>query len=144
MTKPTHIEPQDWGKDHFTVLLYAEDEATNNAGEMDPQKLRGQCRDRHGHGDLLPIYPTRLRDGREVQDYDDLDCLDDLERAGLLWHTGAPNYLVSISPDGALLAMHLRQQKARREPYRLPEGWTPAPHMLHGEIQAQTPEVSPA
>jgi len=43
-------------------------------------------------------YPTRLRDGVELQDHDDWDCLADCVAAGLLEMQGLPEGYLDVEP----------------------------------------------
>jgi hypothetical protein len=93
-----YIKPEQWGRDHYSLLLYCESIAVDRHGVIQLTKMRTNART---HGDLawLPMnstmsshdkwgnfrYTTRARPGVEIdEDHDDWDCLCDLRQAELL------------------------------------------------------------
>jgi hypothetical protein len=92
-----------WSKDHWGVLLYAEDCRVNHGGILDPKRLRlGQ---RGGYD-----YPTRLNNGTEIAHHDEVDILDDLFQAGLLFYNSGA-LTVSLRPYGWYVAHALRRHQ---------------------------------
>ena len=68
---------ENWGKDHWSLFAYVETRVTDYKGTLDHNHLRPR------------EYPTRLKDGEEVQDQGDLDLLRDLEDLGLTKNEGS-------------------------------------------------------
>lgn len=83
---PTEPSIKDFGRDHWSTLLYAEARCTDNGGEPNRQHMR--CLDsrhpQHSHGHDSSDYPTRLTGDRLLPNHDDWDCVDDLARVGFL------------------------------------------------------------
>lgn len=63
-----------WGKDHRTTLLYAEVRAVDYRGKLDPRHMREDG----------VKYPTYLKDGVQLSQHNDWDCLDDAQHEGLI------------------------------------------------------------
>lgn len=103
------IEPERWGRDHLSTLLYIESVCINNNGKPVAAKMRqtpGQPSrgwDLNGVYHIAPPspdpqgYPTRLADGTEIWGHDDYDCAADMVEAGILRWEGT-----GISPVFAL------------------------------------------
>ena len=72
----------DWGKDHWSTLAYVECRAVDNGGALNPQHMRGHL------GRRPEQYPTRLRDGIDLEGHDDYDCVADAVEAGFLEAAG--------------------------------------------------------
>lgn len=117
--------PEHWARDHATLLLYVEVRHLDHEGQLVPDNLRTNA-ERHPHewgqrkhtssGWKLE-YATRILDGTRPSDtHDDWDCLDDLEDAGLLIHSGPPNLLVALTDVGIEVAGELRKFKGRGNP----------------------------
>lgn len=81
----------EWGKDHWTLLLYLETRAVDRGGKIDPDHMRtrlphhSMCYRAKRHPVDGTRYGTIVRGGAEQADHDDWDCVRDLEAAGLLW-----------------------------------------------------------
>lgn len=116
-----------FGKDHWSLLAYVEtrcvDSATNT-GQLDPKRMRCNPK-RHpmmavsifSERRWEPRYGSRLRVTRtgtipQLKTHDDLDCLDDLEAAGLVEVLSLINSIVRMTPDGLTVAHALRKHKA--------------------------------
>lgn len=97
MALPT-IPPELWGRDHWSFLAFA----TTRVGEGGSLPADGRLRlDGARH-------PTRLQTGAVVYNHNDLDCLSDLEHAGVLRNTGSrilPR--VQFTPMGLVLGQWL-------------------------------------
>lgn len=118
------ISIKDFGKDHWSLLAYCEYRAVNYHGVLDQSHLR--CKNPTlsvlpGHTPWKPEYGTRLsgywnkngktNKNRLLPEHDDLDCLDDLEVAGLLENVGTMiNPYAELTDKGrrvaALLSAH--------------------------------------
>lgn len=118
-----------FGKDHWSTFAYIETRIVDYKGLPDPQHLRVDCTRHPGiKGSTLmgtkidgAKFPTRLRllpdqKGRleEIPDHDDIDCLDDLEEAGLLKNIGSGiNMLFVLTSLGTKVASQLRAHKGK-------------------------------
>ncbi len=119
---PRPVPMSLWGKDHWSMLGYAECRCVDNGGEPCKDHMRTDI-DRHPGlcgGEVRRAmvelgnakYPTRLRDGLTMSDHDDWDCADDLEAAGLLEILGTGLYPVwRMTEAGTAMASKLRQHK---------------------------------
>lgn len=112
------MEVKDWGKDHWSLLAYVECCCVDNKGHLDNRRMSVNEVKRpirsNGFG-WNPKWATRIKDG-SIPDpaYDDLDCLDDLEREGLLEQMGTMLYpVVKLTDKGLKVAAELRAHKAR-------------------------------
>lgn len=75
--EPTPID--QLGVDHWSTLAYVETCIVDRRGHLELRKLRG-----HSDPDITGDHPTRLADGTERHDHDDLDCIGDLVNYGFL------------------------------------------------------------
>lgn len=117
------VPPSSFGKDHFSVLAYAETRCVDFKAQVDPNHLRTNLerttitqmrRTNPGKN-----YPSNIRGGI-VQNHDDWDCLGDLIAAD--WLTAsfgagsseqqAATGTYSLTPSGAAMAARLRAHKA--------------------------------
>jgi predicted transcriptional regulator len=104
-----------FGRDHWSTFAYIETRVVDHGGV--PHRPHMRC-----HGDRHPFlvlpeqdgreHPTRLRDGAKLAHHDDWDCLDDLEREGLVQNTGsAVNRQYALTDRGREVAAQLRAHK---------------------------------
>lgn len=106
MTMAPRIIPlEEWGKDHWSTLLYIETRVVDHKGYIDNRQMRG--RDEK--------YPTRLADGKEEPMHSDFDCAQDMIKAGLL--TGGRVKMADIMAR----PKNLRNQTDQYE--LTPKGW---------------------
>ena len=113
------IPMRQWGKDHWSVFAYIETLCVDSPyGRPDPRRIQANT-NRHpfmgslGGGEEHGI---RLAGGRELPgpDYDEWDCIDDLERHGLVENKGTGiNPLYMMTGKGSKMAGELRAHKAR-------------------------------
>jgi hypothetical protein len=105
-----------FGKDHWSTFAYIETRIVDHSGFPYRQHMR--C-----HGDRHPLlvvpdqdgrsYPTILKGGAVLTHHDDWDCLDDLEREGLLVNIGSGLHrCYELTADGRTVAAALRAHKA--------------------------------
>ena len=117
---------EKWGRDHWSTFAYIETlcvEGSDAIGVPSLQKM--QCNaDRHpelatfgllGTFNDGSAYAIRLADGEEIPgpDYDDWDCVDDMEAEQLLVRVGTgvhPAY--TLTDRGKMIAGQLRSHKA--------------------------------
>lgn len=67
------VRPENWGKDHFSTLLYLETRIVDYSGVVRGEQMR--ARD--------SSYSCRLRSG-EKKNHGDYDCIEDMIAAGLV------------------------------------------------------------
>jgi len=83
-----------FGKDHWSLLAYVATRCFDHQGVLKYEHLRAnpKTHPQYAHrgsyalgGDPCGFpYPTRLQGTKAVKGHDDWDCLDDLEKAGLI------------------------------------------------------------
>jgi len=106
-----------FGKDHWSTFAYAETCCVDNRGRLDIRRLRVNESKRPIRSNGLgwqPSWGTRTKDGK-IPDptHDDIDCLDDLEREGLIeWIGTLINPAVKLTDKGKVVAAALRRHKA--------------------------------
>jgi hypothetical protein len=116
------IPPEQWGRDHFSTLLYVETRVVDNRGILFASPRESEILRQRGK------YPTLLREG-SIEDHGDMDCIADMRAAGLLsgcerskirdYHRGngpnpavEPYSRIALAPAGWRLAHLLRMRKA--------------------------------
>jgi len=123
------IKIEQFGKDHWSLLAYVEYRAVNHNGLLDKSHLRIK-NPVVANSTPYPIpaqewkeeWGTRLfgywnKDGTTNQslklgDHDDLDCLDDLEEAGLIKNFGTGlNPASKLTKFGAMVMSELNLHK---------------------------------
>ena len=110
------IGPQRWGRDHWNVLCYIETCCVDGTGRPDPRSVQTNHA-RHPHmGNPLDGSTHGIRLNGEVlpgADYDEWDCLDDLEVFGLIENVGTGlNRRYRMTPTGQALAAQVRAHRA--------------------------------
>ena len=112
------MKVNDWGKDHWSTFAYVECCCVDDRGKLDNRRLRINDEKRpirsNGCGGWRPEYGTRIKGGN-IPDptHDDLDCLEDLEREGLLEQVGTIlNPVVKLTEKGLKVSAELRAYKA--------------------------------
>lgn len=123
MKEQDSIPIEQWGRDHWSTLLYVEDVCTHGGGEPVAERMR-QWPGRPQRGRLLGVgtppskgYPTRLRDGTEVEEHDDFNCVEDMVAAGLVeWRGTGLRPVFRLTARGWAMAAALRQHLATAEP----------------------------
>lgn len=120
-----NIPIAEWGKDHWSLLLYVETRCVDYNGTLDFDHLRDKLgRGNHRpHGyKWKPDYGTRLKGyfveggendkARQLKQHDDLDCLDDIEAAMLIKNIGTGmNPLITMTDLGYTYITQLRKHK---------------------------------
>lgn len=120
-----NIPMKEWGKDHWSMLLYVETRCVDYNGILDFTHLR----DKMGRGTRPMGYKwsdyedgTRLagyfkEDGtkdktRQLPDHDDMDCLDDIEAEHLVENVGTGmNPQIVMKDRGYDFITQLRKHK---------------------------------
>lgn len=93
---PEPVDPEDWSYDHWRTLAYAFT-CLGDGGRLNPLRLRLDG----------TKHPTRIKD-RFVTGHNDVDCLSDMERAGVLKNVGTgSNPVVQFTPEGLKLGQWL-------------------------------------
>lgn len=115
--------PEHWGKSHANNLLYVEIRCLDHKGQLKPASLSTNEKRHHWEAQARgrlntkenpweASYATQIKGGEcPCSLHDDWDCLDDMEDAGLLLSTGAPNFLAFLTPIGVEVALELRKHK---------------------------------
>ena len=112
------ISIDKWGKDHWSLLAYIETCCVDHNGHFNLMRIRvnpsthpllavGKLSPRRWE----PSYGTRLNDGTELPQHDDVDCLDDLSGAGMIFISSLVNAHAVLSPLGIVVAEKLRKHK---------------------------------
>jgi len=111
---PTALSINEFGRDHWSTLLYVEARCTDNSGVPDRRNMR--CIDsrhpQYSHGHDSSAYPTRLAGDKLLPNHDDWDCVDDLERVGLVVIGGTgTNPVWEMTAEGQRIVGLLRTHK---------------------------------
>ncbi len=106
-----------FGKDHWSVFAYAETCCVDRSGNLDMRRLGVNESKRAIRSNGLgwkPEWATRVKGGGQPDsEHDDIDSLDDLEKAGLLvWVGTLINPAVKLTDRGIEVASQLRAHKA--------------------------------
>lgn len=131
------VQIEDFGKDHWSLFAYLECRCVDNNGTVNGAHLRHNPAKRPavvgsdtsgipfmavGKG-WEPSYGTRLKGfwkegggtdpSRQLPDHDDIDCMEDLEAAGLVKdHGSGINPCIRLTKEGSRVAGLLREHKA--------------------------------
>jgi hypothetical protein len=99
-----------FGKDHWSLLAYLNTIDFNDIGvsEIDFKRLRVKQRD-----GWKPHYGTILKGGEIALDHDDIDCLDDLEKAGYIVIFSLTNGYFTLTHRGFEVATSLKEYKSK-------------------------------
>jgi hypothetical protein len=120
------IPVRQWGRDHWSLLLYLETVAVDHGGVIGWGAGQGFIRLRCDPGThpLLcgprltapaSCQPTRLANDERIEAYDDWDCFDDLEAAGFVANVGTgTNPVVQFTDRGWTKVGELRRARAER------------------------------
>jgi hypothetical protein len=134
---PRKVTIEEFGKDHWSLLAYVETCVVDKkgghsvpmVGEIDRDKIR--CNgDRRSHlfgprvamaackwkgewGSRLKGYFEKNEDRLRLPTHDDWDCMEDMEREGLLEIMSVVNGFIIITSKGLEICKHLREHKAR-------------------------------
>jgi hypothetical protein len=129
------VRIEDWGKDHWSLLAYLEtlcvDSHLKGVGTLDKRRMRcnGKRHPMHdvnknmGVGAWSPDYGSRLAGfwdsmgkmvpERQIKSHDDWDCLNDIEKAGLIEVISEANGFVKLTEKGMKIVGELRSYKAK-------------------------------
>ena len=118
---------EQWGKDHYTTLLYAETRAVDYRGKLDnahmrcdPRLHRDFANTNLGGQVIGGTSPTRLKEG-ELANHDDWSCLEDMAALGwvrIWWHqayrmpVGGSVAKIELTEEGWRQAHALRRHMA--------------------------------
>ncbi len=115
--------PEHWGHDHAKQLLYVETRFQDHGGNMIPDNMNAHPgRFPHEHEakrrpppEWKPEWATRIGIDNEqpCPVHCDCDVMEDLEDAGILIHTGPPNFMAALSELGVEVAGELRKYRGR-------------------------------
>lgn len=132
-----NVKIEDFGKDHWSLFAYLETRCVDYKGTVNGAHLRhnpakrpavvgsdtGRLSAMAAGVGWKPSYGTRLRGfwkegggtdpSRQLPDHDDIDCMEDLEAAGLIKdHGSGLNPLIRLTKEGSRVAGLLREHKA--------------------------------
>ena len=111
------VSPDRWGKDHWSTFAYIEGRCVDHRGIPQPMNIQTNQNRHPGMGNNLngEDYSIRLANGEELpgDQYDEWDCLDDMEAYGLLENVGTGiNRRYRLTDTGKRIAGQLRGHKA--------------------------------
>ena len=132
------IAIEDFGKDHWSLFAYLETRCVDYKGTVNGAHLRHNPAKRPavvgsdtkgisalvaGGSRWKPEYGTRLKGfwkgegetdpARQLLEHDDIDCMEDLEEAGLIKDYGSGlNPLIRLTKEGSRVAGLLREHKS--------------------------------
>jgi hypothetical protein len=113
--QPQRVTVEQFGRDHWSTFAYVTTTVADG-GHIVRQHMRCNPK-RHpllAHIDWAATeeYPTRLKDGIELRNHDDWDCLDDLEEAGLVENVGTNmNRVMRLTELGLDVMKQLTEHK---------------------------------
>jgi len=116
MAGTKNIPMKKWGKDHWSVLAYIECRCVDNKGQIDRRHLRV---DPKRHPDLAHVewdedVPTILAKGEKKPKHDDIDCIEDLEKEGIVkWLGTGINPVFELTDFGLQISSNLRKHKSK-------------------------------
>jgi hypothetical protein len=109
------LTPANFGKDHWSTLLYLETRIVDHAGILDKRNMRCITK-RHplfAHGHDASAYPTKLKGNATIPNHDDWDCIEDLIEAGLVeWNGTGASPVFALTDLGWTVAGHCRRWRA--------------------------------
>jgi hypothetical protein len=125
MTPGKNIPVDKWGKDHWSLLAYIETCCVDQKGHFELVRIRvnpythplcavGML----SHRKWKPDYDTLLNDGTRLINHDDIDCLDDLEVAGMVFIKSLVNGFAYLTPLGITVSAKLREYKIAGKNYK--------------------------
>lgn len=114
-----------YGKDHWSLLGYVDCCCVDHGGQLDKRKLRTNENTHPVHAvNRASVGAWRLDSGTRLKgyfpdqdpalmlpDHDDWDCLEDMERAGLLEIMSEVNALVRLTAAGSVMAGQLERTR---------------------------------
>lgn len=125
------VNIEKFGKDHWSLLGYVEYCCVENKGFLDKAKMRGNENTHpllsNNFTKWKETYGTKLKDfdykkefnpkefeqnGTYLSTHDDWDCLDDLEKNGLIEVISLAQMNVQMTEYGLLMAGKLRAHKS--------------------------------
>jgi len=119
------IPMSKWSKDHWSLLAYLETCCVDNNGQINFDRIRVNpgthaivAGGRIAGNRWESSWGTVVAAGLHLDQHDDIDCLEDLEAAGLIHVHSFVNGIVQLSLDGIDIAQQLRRWKADGKQYR--------------------------
>ena len=151
MKQSRHIGMGEFGRDHWSAFAYLETRCVDHGGRPDTRHMRTDLERHPGKGHLLSkestrSYPTRLRDGTDVHEHDDWDCIDALEAEGLVRTEGTgPHPRWTLTERGTAMAARLRAHLAHERRYATfdPDHTGPGRHTAGGADPAGLRDANP-
>lgn len=120
------VRREDWGKDHFSTLVYIETRCVDYKGVPSLDHLRcNPARHQHYGGRAARLvgtmerrdepwkYGSVVRGGSRIPEHDDWDVIEDLVRAELLLNVGTgANPVFKLTESGWELVQAIRKHMA--------------------------------
>ncbi len=113
------------GKDHWSLLSYIETCCVDHEGHFDLMRIRvnPESHPLLAIGKLSlrkwqSLYGTQLNDNSILSNHDDVDCLNDLEKAGMIYIQSLVNAIAVLSPMGIIVSSQLRNHKIKGGQYK--------------------------
>lgn len=115
------VKPEQFGKDHWSLLAYIETCCVDKGGKVGLERMR--CNPKTHPGLAVAVggfssrtwessWGTRTREGL-IKGHDDHDCAEDLEKAGLIANIGSGiNPVFKMTSEGWRVISALRAHKA--------------------------------
>jgi len=126
----TNIPIEKWGRDHWSLVAYLDCRCADNNGTINgahlrhhpkrPARIGSDMAGRATSRNWKPEYDTRIAgfydpsktEPRQLADHDDIDCLEDIEKAGIIENHGSGLFpLIKFTEMGHVVANHLREHK---------------------------------
>jgi len=134
------VQAKDFSKDHWSLLGYIESRVESNqvapfTGRLDLVQMRvcptlhPQFSTDHGRGPngWKSEYGSRLQgfwvkgqpnnESKKILDHDDIHCIEDMEREGLVEFVSTANMFVKLTEKGIKVAAMLREHKLAGKNY---------------------------
>ena len=115
------IPPTDWGRDHWSTLVFLEMMTVDNMGLVQVPHMRTDpdVHPKYVYHTTKKRYPTRLQGGKKLSGHDDWSCMEDMIDAGMMVALmRGRSVWVFFTPFGSAVAGALRAFKARGGLYR--------------------------
>lgn len=96
------VTEEEFARDHWTCLVYAETRCVDYKGILSERHLRIDGKK----------YPTRLKT-RAVTNHNDVSCFEDLDDAGYM-HFSSGAFVCTLTDKGWEKAHSLRRERAER------------------------------
>lgn len=113
------ISVDNWGKDHWSLLIFFETQVVDNKKQIDVQRIRINEKKRgFTNGNISSSwkdsYGTIQKDGSIAAEHDDIDVMNELEAEGLCVNNFTEmNPIIELTEKGFAVVADIRKHKAR-------------------------------